>query len=226
MALKHIGMLIIIISTFVMIITVRGKIETAIPSGGIKSEVGSCHKKKMPNGVLQEHCYMETSGLAAYFERDQEEAGKSCKKFNLSDFDKNSPSIMYMEAEGRMGNQLLAYAMLLQLGYAAIILIRTSSNHNFSWSWIITLAINYFYFFSIQLDVSAYMDYDMKEQLISFFTPESITLPVLYDKYCNPEDIPWEMWGGKLADLLTNENLRKGRFLWLYKPKNMERRYR
>ena len=53
------------------------------------------------------------------------------------------------------------------------------------------------------------MDYDMKEQLTAFFTPESINLPILYDTYCNPEDIPWEMWRGKLADLLTNEKLRR-----------------
>ena len=61
------------------------------------------------------------------------------------------------------------------------------------------------------------MDYDMKEQLSTFFTPESINLPILYDTYCNPEEIPWEMWCGKLADLLTNEKLRRGRFLYLYK---------
>ena len=69
----------------------------------------------------------------------------------------------------------------------------------------------------MQLGVSTYMDYDMKEQLTSFFTPESIKLSILYDTYCNPEDIPWEMWRGKLADLLTNKGLRKGRFFWLYK---------
>ena len=57
----------------------------------------------------------------------------------------------------------------------------------------------------------------MKDQLTKFFTPESIQIPIMYDVYCNPEDIPWEMWRGKLADLLINEHLRKGRFLWLYK---------
>ena len=66
------------------------------------------------------------------------------------------------------------------------------------------------------------MDYDMKEQLIDVFTPDSIKLPVLHDTYCNPQDIPWEMWRGKMAYLLTNENLRKGRFIWLYKPTNPE----
>ena len=72
-------------------------------------------------------------------------------------------------------------------------------------------------YFRKQLGVSTFMDYDMKEQLTTFYTSESINMPILYDKYCNPEDIPWEMWCGPLADLLTNEKLRTGRFLWLYK---------
>ena len=74
----------------------------------------------------------------------------------------------------------------------------------------------------LQLGVSTYMDYDMKEQLTAFFTPESITLPVLHNTYCNPQDIPWEVWRGKLADLLTNKSLRKGRLLWLYTPKDAD----
>ena len=73
-------------------------------------------------------------------------------------------------------------------------------------------------FYRVQLGVNTFTDYDMKEQLISFFTPESITLRVLYDVYCNPEDIPWEMWRGKLAELLTDKTIRHGRFFWLYKP--------
>ena len=60
------------------------------------------------------------------------------------------------------------------------------------------------------------MDYDMKEQLTVVFTPESINLPILYDTYCNPQDIPWEMWRGKMDDLLTNKNLRKGKFLYVF----------
>ena len=74
--------------------------------------------------------------------------------------------------------------------------------------------------FRVQLGVSTFMDYDMKEQLTTFFTPESINLPVLYDVYCNPEDIPWEMWRGRLSELLTDKTLRTGRFMWLYKPKH------
>ena len=60
----------------------------------------------------------------------------------------------------------------------------------------------------------------MKEQLTTFFIPESINVHVLYDEYCNPEDIPWEMWRGKLAELLTDKTIRHGRFFWLYKQMN------
>ena len=74
--------------------------------------------------------------------------------------------------------------------------------------------------------MSTYIDYDMNEQLTKVFTPESIHIPVIYDTYCNPEDIPWELWDGKLADLLSTENLRKGKFLWLYKTKYMKAGYR
>ena len=63
--------------------------------------------------------------------------------------------------------------------------------------------------FRVHLGVSTFMDYDMKGQLTKFFTPESIKLPVLYDVYCNPEDIPWEIWGGKLDDLLTDKKLQR-----------------
>ena len=51
------------------------------------------------------------------------------------------------------------------------------------------------------------MDYDMKKKLIKIFTPKSIKVPVLYDTYCNPTDIPWEMWRGKIDDLLLKKRL-------------------
>ena len=62
------------------------------------------------------------------------------------------------------------------------------------------------------------MDYDMKKKMTKIFTPKSIKVPVLYDTYCNPTDIPWEMWRGKLDDLILKKRLQKGKFLWLYKP--------
>ena len=99
-------------------ITCEDEVE-AINSFGIKSEVGKCNFKNGPNGLRQEYCYIENDvvpGLVKYFKDEQEKTGKNCKKFKLSDFDENSPSMMYGEASGRMGNQLLGYAMMHQLG--------------------------------------------------------------------------------------------------------------
>ena len=66
------------------------------------------------------------------------------------------------------------------------------------------------------------MDYDMKKQMTKLFTPKSIKVPVLYDTYCNPCDIPWEMWKDNLDDLLSKKRFRKGKFIWLYKPSELQ----
>jgi hypothetical protein len=124
MTFRHLTIIFIVAPSFLLISFVAGKIEEvvneAIPSGGIKSDLGSCNFKKGPNGVKQEYCYIRNENdldASKYFKAEQEKTGKSCKKFRLSDFSENSPSIMYGEAQGRLGNQLLGYAMLLQLGY-------------------------------------------------------------------------------------------------------------
>ena len=124
MKLRHLAIIFIIAPSFLLISFVSGKIDEvvneAIPSGGIKSDLGSCKIKKGPNGVKKEYCYIRNENdpdADKYFKAEQEKTGKSCKKFRLSDFNENSPSIMYGEAQGRLGNQLLGYAMLLQLRY-------------------------------------------------------------------------------------------------------------
>lgn len=96
-----------------------GDEEDAINSFGIKSEVGKCKVKIGPNGIRQEYCYIENSlipGLVKYFKDEQAKTGTKCKRFRLSDFNENSSSIMYGEASGRMGNQLLFFALMYQLG--------------------------------------------------------------------------------------------------------------
>ena len=93
--------------------------EDVINSFGIKSKAGKCNIKSGPNGLKHEYCYIENNvipGLVSYFKDKQSATGAKCKRFKASDFDENSPSIMYLEASGRMGNQLLGYAMLYQLG--------------------------------------------------------------------------------------------------------------
>ena len=124
MTLRDLAMIFTIIPSFLLINFVSGKIDdglkNAIPSGGIKSDIGNCNIKKGPNGVKKEYCYINNEfdlDASKYFKAEQEKTGKSCKQFKLSDFSDNSPSIMYGEAQGRLGNQLLGYAMLLQLGY-------------------------------------------------------------------------------------------------------------
>jgi hypothetical protein len=113
----------LIATTFSLILLVRCKIEDVrnevIPSGGIKSDMNSCNLQKDQNGVQKKYCYIRndnTPAAAKYFKREQEKTGKSCKLFKLSDFSENTPSVMYGEANGRIGNQLMGYAQLLQLG--------------------------------------------------------------------------------------------------------------
>ena len=97
----------------------NGNDEDAIDSFGIKSQVGNCNFKSGPNGLQQQYCYIDNNaipGLAQYFKDEQAKTGTKCNMFDLSDFNENSSSIMYGEASGRMGNQLLFYAMMHQLG--------------------------------------------------------------------------------------------------------------
>ena len=97
----------------------KGDNNDYINSFGIKSEVGKCQFEVGPNGLRQEYCFIENNlipGLVKYFKDKQAKTGTKCKKFTLSDFNESSPSIMYGEAQGRMGNQLLFYALMYQLG--------------------------------------------------------------------------------------------------------------
>lgn len=164
-------------------------LSNEIGSEGVKRGVEHCYFRTEADGERQEFCNINSKlspAIVKYFEDRHVDSHRSCKTFDLSHFDKNSPTIVYTEAQGRLGNQLLKYALIYQLG--------------------------------AQLDVTTYIDYDMKEQLTQVFTPTSVAVPVLYDEYCNPEAIPFEMWRGKLTDLLSNTSLRKGRFLWIYRP--------
>ena len=66
-----------------------------------------------------------------------------------------------------------------------------------------------------QLGVRSYINDEMKSVLTKVFTEGSIELDALE---CDPEKVPWETFRGHIRQLLTDEGLRKGRFLWLYKP--------
>ena len=88
-----------------------------IQSGGIKTELGDCTIKKGPGGQKVEHCYIRNQDVEVrkYLQDERAKSGTSCKIFKKSDFDSSTPSIMYGESQGRLGNQLLGYAMLSQL---------------------------------------------------------------------------------------------------------------
>ena len=108
-----------IVSIIFSNVIARWDTEDAINSFGIKSKVGKCNIGSGPNGFTQEYCYINNDiipGLVRYFKDKQNETGKNCKTFKLSDFNEDSPSIMYLDALGRMGNQLLGYATVYQLG--------------------------------------------------------------------------------------------------------------
>ena len=91
----------------------------AINRFAIKSAVGKCRFNVGPHGSRQEYCYITNNaipGLVKYFKDEQAKTGTNCKEFKLSDFNEHSSCIMYGEASGRMGNQLLFYALLYQQG--------------------------------------------------------------------------------------------------------------
>ena len=109
----------IILSIFLSNNITHGDWEKFIDNFGIKSNVGKCNYKNKPNGVRQEYCYIENDaipGLVRYFKAEQKKTGRNCKKFKLSEFNENSSSLLYGEASGRMGNQLLGYVIVYQLG--------------------------------------------------------------------------------------------------------------
>ena len=115
--------ILIIVSIILSNSIAKGYNEDVINSFGIKSKVGKCKMESGQNGHRQEYCYIDNDmvpGLVSYFKDKQTETGKNCTAFKLSDFNEDSPSIMYLDASGRIGNQLLGYAMLYQLGYVKI----------------------------------------------------------------------------------------------------------
>jgi hypothetical protein len=109
---------------------------------------------------------------------------QSCKQFDRTTFNKNSPSIIYGEAAGRFGNHFLGYIVLLQL--------------------------------SRQLGVDAYINKECHNYMLQFFTPESVTMPVLNETYCNIKDMVFQPYHGPFRDLVNFEEYRKGKMIYFY----------
>ena len=52
--------------------------------------------------------------------------------------------------------------------------------------------------------------------LEKFFIPESILVESIYVKYCNYDQLPYEMYYQDINDLLVNKSYRKGRVVYLF----------
>ena len=69
-----------------------------------------------------------------------------------------------------------------------------------------------------QLGIQAYIDEFCQEYILAFFTPESVTLPVLSETFCNPEEFKSHLkpYDGPFKDLITDEKYRKGHLIEFY----------
>ena len=57
---------------------------------------------------------------------------------------------------------------------------------------------------------------DTNEFMLKFFTPESVTLPVFNETFCDWKNIKLMPYNGPLKDLLVMEKYRKGKILEFY----------
>ena len=85
----------------------------------IKSDFGQCTSKETAHNSFKETCHIKFTEDRSikYIKKLQRKTSKSCKNFKRSDHNKSTPSHVYMEAYGEIGNQLTAYAILYQLRY-------------------------------------------------------------------------------------------------------------
>ena len=97
----------------------KNKVIDLISSGGIKNQLGECAFQTSSEDSLQEYCYIRNTdqNVIRYFQEEQSKTASNCIHFQKSNYNSTTPSIMYSEANGRLGNQLLAYAMLVQLRF-------------------------------------------------------------------------------------------------------------
>ena len=72
-----------------------------------------------------------------------------------------------------------------------------------------------------QLGIKAYISKTCQKYVQAFFTPESVTVPVLSEVFCNPEDIKSRLYpySGPFKDLVNDEKWRKGKLIAFYPPK-------
>ena len=70
--------------------------------------------------------------------------------------------------------------------------------------------------------MDCYITQECKYYVESFFTKDSVTLPILEDEFCNHKEIldRLEPYNGPFADLVTDPTLHKGKLLQFYPPKD------
>ena len=71
-----------------------------------------------------------------------------------------------------------------------------------------------------QLGIQSYINEECRRYVEGFFTPESVTVPVLSEVFCNPEDIKSRLYPyrGPFKDLVNDEKWRKGKIIEFYPP--------
>ena len=67
-----------------------------------------------------------------------------------------------------------------------------------------------------ELGIKCYITKETKDFLLKFYTPESITLPIFNETFCNAKDIRFIPYNGPFADLLNDEEFRKGKIMQFY----------
>ena len=70
--------------------------------------------------------------------------------------------------------------------------------------------------------IQTYITSLCKYYVEAFFTPESVTLPIIDEVFCNWQEIVdrLEPYDGPFADLVQDESLRKGKLFYFYPPKD------
>ena len=71
-----------------------------------------------------------------------------------------------------------------------------------------------------QLGMHTYINEECNTYAGYFFTPESLTMPILSREFCNPQDIisRLEPYDGPFKDLINDKSLHKGKLIHFYPP--------
>lgn len=80
-----------------------------------KSDIEECSLKENQHNLIKETCRTQLDYKKS--RRKERTPDRKCVIFDHTNFNKTSPSVVIMDANGGTGNQLFAYAILYQLRY-------------------------------------------------------------------------------------------------------------